>query len=89
MSNLDHINSLISHGAMLRDQVDWSTVPLTVDFYNNAVRHCKTYSCEAIVFGLVLPGIEPDFELAIWKDGHVDSGSPASIAQVLDRQGFR
>ena len=85
MSDLDHINSLISHGAMLRDQVDWSTVPLTVDFYNEAVQHCKTDGCETIVFGLVLPGIEPDLELAIWKDGHVDSGSPERIALVLDR----
>ena len=86
MTNLDHINSLISHGAMLRDQVDWSTIPLTVDFYHEAIQHCETAGCEAIVFGLVLPGIEPDFELAIWKAGHVDSGSTESISQVLFRR---
>ena len=85
MTYLDHINSLISHGAMLRDQVDWSTTPLTVDFYNGAIQDCQKGGCECIVYGLVLPGIEPDFELAIWKDGRVDSGSPAIIAMVLDR----
>ena len=64
MTNLDHIQSLIHHGAQLRG-------------------HTGGYN--AATYDLVLPGIDSELWLAIWKDGHVDSGSPKSICACLAR----
>ena len=81
----NHINTLIAHGAMLRSQDDGSCIPLTLEFYRSAVASCKRMNCLAMTFSLSLPGIDEDLELAVWKDGHVDSGSPEGIRRCLDR----
>ena len=85
MTNLDHINSLKRHGAQLRNQEDGSLIPLTEDFYRKAVETCRTGGCNAITYELVLPDIDSELWLAIWKDGHVDSGSPKGICDCLAR----
>ena len=41
MTNLDHILSLIRHRAKLRSQEDGSLMPLTEDFYRDAVEACN------------------------------------------------
>ena len=84
MTNLDHIQSLIRHGAQLRG-ADGSLTPLTEAFYHKAVEACRTGGYNAATYDLVLPGIDSEFWLAIWKDGHVDSGSPKSICSCLAR----
>ena len=81
----NHINTLIAHGAMLRSQDDGSCIPLTLEFYRSAVASCKRMNCLAMTFSLSLPGIDEDLELAVWKDGHVDSGSREGIRRCLDR----
>ena len=85
MTNLDHIHSLIRHGAQIRNQEDGSLVPLTESFYHHAVKACERGGCNAINYELVHPGIDDELWLAIWKDGHVDSGSPRSICDCLAR----
>lgn len=85
MTNLDHILSLIRHGAKLRNQEDGSLMPLTEDFYHHAVEACHKGGYNAATYDLVLPGIDSELWLAIWKDGHADSGSPKSICACLAR----
>ena len=85
MTNLDHILSLIHHGAKLRSQEDGSLMPLTEDFYHNAVEACNKGGYNAASYEPVLPGINSEIWLAIWKDGHVDSGSPKGICACLAR----
>ena len=85
MTNLDHILSLIQHGAKLRNQEDGSLVPLTEDFYHYAVDACSKGGYNAATYELVMPDIDCELWLAIWKDGHVDSGSPKSICDCLAR----
>ena len=85
MTNLDHILSLIRHGAMLRNQEDGSLMPLTEDFYRDAVEACNKGGYNAATYDLVLPGIDSELWLAIWKDGHADSGSPKGICACLAR----
>ena len=84
MTNLDHIQSLVRHGAQLRGE-DGSLTPLTEAFYHNAVEACHTGGYNAATYDLVLPGIDSELWLAIWKDGHADSGSPKSICACLAR----
>ena len=84
MTNLDHIQSLIHHGAQLRGE-GGTLMPLTETFYHKAVEGCHTGGYNAATYDLALPGIDSELWLAIWKDGHVDSGSPKSICACLAR----
>jgi len=84
MTNLDHIQTLIRHGAQLRGE-DGSLTPLTEVFYHKAVEACKSGGYNAATYDLFLPGIEDEMGLCIWKDGHVDSGSIRSICDCLAR----
>ena len=85
MTNLDHISTLIRHGAQLRSTEDGSLMPLTEAFYHKAVEACHTGGYNAATYDLVLPGIEDEMGLCIWKDGRVDSGSMRSICDFLAR----
>ncbi len=85
MTNLDHIKNLINHGAQLLNSETGSLIPLTVSFYRKAVEACRKGRCNAITYNLVLPGIDSELLLAIWTDGHVDSGCKESILACLDR----
>ena len=85
MTNLDHTLSLIRHGAQLRNQENGSLMPLTEDFYRKAVEACHTGGYNAATYDLILPGIEDEMGLCIWKDGHVDSGSMRIICDCLAR----
>lgn len=79
-----HINSLSNNGARIKAP-DGTTETVSMDFYRRAVEACIKGGCNAITYELELPGIDGEFMIAIWKDGHVDSGSAERILQVLDR----
>ena len=49
------------------------------------VRTGKSTFIKRFMETLVLPGIEDEMGLCIWKDGHVDSGSMRSICDCLAR----
>ena len=54
MTNLDHIQSLIHHGAQLRGE-GGTLMPLTEAFYHKAVEGCHTGGYNAATYDLVLP----------------------------------
>lgn len=81
MTNLDHINSLRSHGAQIK--AEDTLIDLTAAFYEKAVEACRNGGFNAVTYDLVLPGIEEPMMLAVWKDGHVDSGSVKNICACL------
>jgi hypothetical protein len=85
MTNLDHLTTLKRHGAQLRNPDDGTLIPLTEDFYHKAVEACRTGGYNAATYELVLPDVDSELWLAIWKDGHIDSGDPQSICACLDR----
>ena len=82
MTNLEHINSLRNHGAQIK--AGDTLVELTTAFYEKAVAGCREGGYNAVTYDLVLPGIEDPMMLAVWKDGHVDSGSVKKIAVCLE-----
>ena len=83
MTNLDHLNSLRSHGAYIKagDQ----RIELTEEFFRKAVEQCERGGYNAVTYELVLPGITEEMGLCIWRDGHVDSGSMRRICDCLAR----
>lgn len=81
MTNLEHINSLRSHGAQIK--AEDTLIDLTTAFYEKAVEGCRAGGYNAVTYDLVLPGIDEPMMLAVWKDGHVDSGSVKNIIACL------
>lgn len=79
-----HIQSLSNNGARIR-RPDGTAEPVSMDFYRRAMEQCITGKCNAITYELELPGIEGDFQIAFWKDGHVDSGTTRRIIDCLSR----
>lgn len=79
-----HINSLGNNGARIKAP-DGTTEPVSMDFYRRAVEACIRGGCAAITYELELPGIDGEFMIAFWKDGHVDSGTTCRIIDCLDR----
>ena len=74
----EHIKTLIRHGARIGDK------PLTLSFYHQAVEECREKGKKVKTFGLILSGLEEyRFLLAIWEDGHVDSGCEDTIFQLM------
>ena len=79
-----HIQSLSNNGARIR-RPDGTAEPVSMDFYRRAVEQCITGGCNAITYELELPGIDGDFQIAVWRDGHVDSGTTRRIIDCLAR----
>ena len=79
-----HLETLIRHGAAIKAP-DGSRISLTQAFCEKAVADCIRCGCIAISFNLDLPGIDEPMMIAVWKDGHIDTGSEESIYRVLDR----
>ena len=89
MTNLEHLNTLAAHGA----QITYSDgcgqpirIDLSEDFYTEHLAWLRNQpAVTALTFDLYLPGIDGEFALTIWEDGHIDSGSKESMQRVLDR----
>ena len=79
-----HIQSLNNNGACIK-RPDGSKEPVTMDFYRKAVEQCITGGYNAVTYELELPGIDGDFQIAVWRDGHVDSGTTRRIIDCLAR----
>ena len=91
MTNLDmstltkdqhHLESLRRHGAQVTGP-DGKRTELNSFFVGNVVNDCIRMGCNAITYNLFLPGIDEPMMIAIWKDGHIDSGSVKSICDCL------
>ncbi len=78
-----HLERLRKHGArVLTAEGD---TELNSYFVGNAINTCIQAGCNAIIYTMRLPGIEEDLAIAIWKTGHIDSGSPETIERIFDQ----
>ena len=91
MTNLDlsnmtpdqrHLESLRTHGAKVMG-ADGKPTELNSFFVGNIVNACIRTGCNAMTFDLFLPEIDEPMMIAIWKDGHIDSGSAKAICDCL------
>ena len=81
----EHIKSLMKHGAKVKARE--GLIPLTLGFYRETMQECRSKGCKVREFGLVLPDLEEfRFLLAIWADGHVDSGCEDTVRYCVDRR---
>ena len=77
-----HLESLRLHGAQVLGP-DGKRTDLTSSFVENAIGECIRSGCTAITFDLFLPEIDEPLMLAVWRGGHIDSGSVRSICDCL------
>ena len=91
MTPIEHLNSLAAHGA----QIGCSTITRSsdgnwIDTVFKAMPDEKFYLAQldflnnhpwirALTFDLYLPDVDEVLALAIWKDGHIDSGSKEAV----------
>ena len=76
------ILTLARHGARLGGAEQ--SIPLTVEFYRDAVASMSGSACTAITYALLLPDLDGDFRLTIHADGTVWSGSAEFIDRLLN-----
>lgn len=79
-----HIETLIRHGAEIKVP-DGTSFPLTESFCEEAAGRCISGGYNAVTYDLLLPGVDDPMMIAIWKDGHIDSGSVKGVCAALDR----
>ena len=78
-----HLERLRQHGARVLT-ADGDT-ELNSYFVGNAINACIRMGCNAITYAMKIPGIHEELSIAIWKNGHIDSGSTETIKRVLDQ----
>ena len=79
-----HIMSLNANGVIVR-YPNGKSEPVTMKFYYDTIGYLVEDGNEVTTYPIELPGISGDFSLAIWRNGHVDSGSTERITALLDR----
>ena len=79
-----HIETLARHGAAIKAP-DGTSLPLTESFCEEAAGRCISGGYNAVTYDLLLPGIDDPMMIAIWKDGHIDSGSVKGVCMALAR----
>ena len=79
-----HLETLIRHGAAIKVP-DGTSLPLTESFCEEAAGRCILGGYNAVSYDLLLPEIDDPMMIAIWKDGHIDSGSVKGVLAALDR----
>lgn len=77
-----HLESLRLHGAQVIGP-DGNRMELNSFFVGNAINDCIRMGCNAITYDLFLPDIGEPLLLAVWRDGHIDSGSVKGICDCL------
>ena len=77
-----HLETLRRHGAQVLGS-DGKRTELNSFLVGNVVNDCIRMGCNAITYDLFLPDIEEPMMIAIWKDGHIDSGSVEGICDCL------
>ena len=77
-----HLETLRRHGAQVIEP-NGSRVELNSFFVGNVVNDCIRMNCNAITYDLFLPDIDEPLMIAIWRDGHIDSGSVKGICDCL------
>ena len=79
----DHVEQLGRHGAYVLTAAGRRKV--CGAFYDTTVRFCNDYGINCLAYDMEIPETDEKMMIAIWRDGHVDSGSAEHIRAVMDQ----
>ena len=77
-----HIDKLRKHGAKII--VDGQPTEIDSNLWDKAVNECLTKGFKAIAYELRIPETEDKLLLAVYADGHVDSGSEEIVLHCME-----
>ena len=79
----DHVEQLGRHGAYVMTSAGKRS--LSGSFYDSVIRLCEKYDINCLGYDMKIPETEEPMMIAIWRNGHVDSGSAEHIRAVMDQ----
>ena len=79
----DHVEQLGRHGAYVLTAGGKRI--LSGAFYDFAVRFCNRYGINCLGYDMKIPETDAPMMIAIWRNGHVDSGSAEHIRAVMEQ----
>jgi len=81
-TELAHIDKLRRHGAKV--VINGELVEVNSYLWDNAISECLTKGFKAVAYELRIPETEDRLLLAIYADGHVDSGSERNVLCCME-----
>ena len=86
MQNMrEHVVNLGKHGVLIATH-DGKKEPLDGEFYDKALELCRKYGLDCIGYAITVPEASNEMMIAIWKNGHVDSGDAESIRAIMRQE---
>lgn len=79
----DHVEKLGRHGAYVLTAAGKRS--LSGSFYDAVIRFCWKNNINCLGYDMKIPETSDPMMIAIWKDGHVDSGSADHIRAVMEQ----
>lgn len=80
----EHVERLGRHGCYVVTS-EGKHVALSGAFYDAAISLCEKYNINCLGYDMKIPEAEEMKMIAIWRNGHVDSGSAEHIRAVMDQ----
>lgn len=77
----DHVEQLGRHGAYVLTAAGKRC--LSGSFYDSVIRFCEKYGINCLGYDMKIPETTEPMMIAIWRNGHVDSGSAEHIREVM------
>ena len=81
LKSRNHIETLGRNGAIVLTA--GGERKLSGAFYDEIVRFCEKYRINCIGYDMKIPEAEEMLMVAIWRNGHVDSGSAEHISEIM------
>ena len=79
----DQVEQLGQHGAYVLTAAGKRA--LSGAFYDSVIRFCEKYEVNCLGYEMKIPETDEPMMIAIWRNGHVDSGSAENIRAVMDQ----
>ena len=79
----DHVENLGRHGAYVMTAAGKRA--LSGSFYDHVIRFCEEYGINCLGYDMKIPETDEIMMIAIWRNGHVDSGSAESIRAIMEQ----
>ena len=77
----NHCETLGKHGACV--VTAGGKEPVCGAFYDRIIRFCEKYRINCMTYEMEIPETDQRMGLAIWRNGHVDSGSAEHIDEII------
>lgn len=79
----NHVEQLGRHGAYVMTAAGKRA--LSGAFYDAVIRFCEKYGINCLGYDMKIPETDDPMMIAIWRNGHVDSGNAEHIRAIMEQ----